>query len=145
MKDKLTLQLKSPKIAQLVLEPTSSSLNLSLPTGSGGIQRVWVEIDTTEHWNEKVNYIPGRAKIIVYSDHSVIDGVAYPAIKIGDGNAYLIDLPFVGDDRTIQIIEMLNDHINDTNAHVTLAEKEYWNNKLDSQLDGENLILTPLA
>lgn len=142
MSERLTLQLKPSKIAQLVLNTPSSPMSLTLPTSSSG-SRTNVLIDTTEHWNAKIDYIPARGTIIVYSDRRVIDGVAYPAIKIGDGGAYLIDLPFIGDDNTAEIIDQLNDHINNKEIHVTKEEKEYWNNKLDSELDGENLIFAP--
>ena len=60
-----------------------------------------------------------------------------PGIKIGDGLAYLIDLPFTDSE--------LIDHINNTTIHVTAEEKNFWNNKnrvFISPQDEENLIFT---
>lgn len=140
MNKKLTLQLQSKNVAELVLS-SKSPLSIDVPTNTGGRARALV--DTTANWSQKTSYIPAKGEIIVYSDHSVIEGISYPAIKIGDGMAYVVDLPFVGDDIMIQIMDVLIPHIHDTSIHVTSAEKAYWNNKLDSALAGENLILAP--
>lgn len=109
-----------------------------------------VNADTTEHWNSKLSYIPKAGEIIVYADKGTIevDGetIAVPGIKIGDGKAYLIDLPFVGDDITGTIIEQLEQHITNEDVHVTPALKQKWNDKItvDKQQEvvDETLILT---
>lgn len=108
--------------------------------------RIAHKTDTTERWNSKINFIPLRGEIIVYSDHEQVDDgyenkINIPGIKIGDGNAYLIDLPFLGSDsRYDAIYQELREHINNDYAHVTLEEKNFWNNKLNYNLDEENLI-----
>lgn len=137
----LSLTLSNPAIAELVLNPTGSPLQLTVPTAGGGVANIL--IDTTEHWNAKPQYVPPKGCIVIYSDRTVIDGVNYAGIKAGDGLAYLIDMPFVGDDVAVRIMDVVNNHITNTNIHVTPEEKNYWNNKLDSELDGENLILSP--
>lgn len=118
------------------------SIDLS---GSGGypVDTARIEIRTTEEWNNRMQYIPEAGRIIIYSDKSIIDGVAYPGIKIADGLAYVVDLPFVGDDVTSRIISLLEPHINDKNIHITDAERQFWNNKINYELDesGENLII----
>ena len=53
--------------------------------------------DTTANWNAQLQFIPQAGDIIVYTDHSQKeDGagniIEIPGVKIGDGNAYLIDL-----------------------------------------------------
>ena len=58
--------------------------------------------DTTANWNSKVTYVPEDGDIIIYIDKSTIEEGGsvknVPGIKIGDGNAYCVDLPFVADD-----------------------------------------------
>ena len=98
-------------------------------------------VDTTENWDNDLLYIPEKGLIIVYSDKGVIirDGqtINVAGVKIGDGTSYLIDLPFIGD----ELGAILEDHIQDTNIHVTLEEKQFWNNKLNFELVEETLIL----
>ena len=108
-----------------------------------------VQKDTTNNWNAKTGYVPDRNDIIIYSDHGQIDDgygnmIDVPGIKIGDGNAYLIDLPFVGDDVRYQILTELRSHTGNSFIHVTPQEKEFWNNKLNCNVDNGNLILNRL-
>lgn len=108
--------------------------------------RVLARRDTTAAWNEKRSFIPMRGEIIIYMDHGRIDDgygnmVNVPGIKIGDGNAYLIDLPFVGNDMRYQILSELRNHTGNTVIHVTPEEKEFWDNKLNFRVDDGNLIL----
>ena len=108
-----------------------------------------VYTDTTANWNEKISYIPTRGDIIIYSDKGQItdnfgETVNVPGVKIGDGNAYLIDLPFVGADVRYQILTELRMHTDNTVIHVTDAEKQFWNNKLNCTVNDGNLILNRL-
>ena len=108
-----------------------------------------VYTDTTENWNEKIGYIPERGDIVIYSDKGQIvddygETVNVPGVKIGDGNAYLIDLPFVGADVRYQILTELRAHTGNTTIHVTDAEKQFWNNKLNCTVNDGNLILNRL-
>ena len=80
--------------------------------------------------------IPPAGMAYVYADANIIDGIAHPGVKITDGKAYLIDLPFLGDNILKQIDEFL----------VSTKERELWNNKVRcyaNEIDGEiNLIFT---
>ncbi len=98
-------------------------------------------IGTVAYWAERTDYIPQIGEIVVYSDRTVIDGVSYPGVKIGDGKAYGVDLPFVGDDKVSAVLDILDRHINDNSVHLMPGERERWNNKLDCRVDGERLIL----
>lgn len=97
--------------------------------------RIKLKRDTTANWNNARGFIPLEGELIVYNDYTtirkIIDGieknVIIPAIKIGDGRAYVQDLPFVNDDLRDQILN----HINNPEIHVTMAEKLFWNNKLN--------------
>lgn len=57
--------------------------------------------DTVDNWNEQSELIPDLGTVVVYVDKYSYekDGetIYVPGIKIADGNAYLIDLPFVTD------------------------------------------------
>lgn len=182
----------------------SGALSVNNPiTGSSHLpmvlDRTAIHYDTTENWNSNPSLVGERSHIYVYSDYKVeeIDGetVYIPAIKIGDGNSYLIDMPFVtngssgniivksseewardpelvsqkgsiyiymdendvkfkiGDDTTYVVdlpfatpsTKEFEEHIQNTDIHVTSQEKEFWNNKWSGYLDmteGEKLIFT---
>lgn len=102
----------------------------------------------TADWNSDLSFIPKKGQIIVYSDHGQMQSgdkmVDVPGFKVGDGLAYLVDLPFVGDDNVKTIMGLLRVHTDNTDIHVTLAEKEFWNNKLNYTLADENLVLNRL-
>lgn len=92
--------------------------------------RAKYRLGTTSYWATQTSDIPLAGELIIYSDYSseIVDNQTrnIPAFKIGDGLAYVVDLPFVGDD----IRNALNAHINDTSAHITPAERQFWNNKV---------------
>ena len=99
--------------------------------------------DTTEHWNAKLGFVPEQGEVVIYSDYKTVvrdgESVFVPGIKIGSGNGYLIDLPFIDE----AIIDALAEHIRDTVAHTTQAEKDFWNNKinmLDTRIENETLV-----
>lgn len=86
-------------------------------------------------------------EIIVYTDYKTVtkDGVTQyvPGVKIGDGNAFVVDLPFVTDAvEAASILAELEAHINDTNVHTSAEEKNTWNSKISAEISGETLILT---
>ena len=97
--------------------------------------RIQLKRDTTENWNNTRGFIPLVGEVIVYTDyssyekevHGEIRTILVPGIKIGDGNAYVQDLPFVDKDLRDTLIE----HINNMDLHVTLGEKTFWNNKIN--------------
>ena len=100
-----------------------------------------MEIGSTVEWQARLNYIPNKGDILIYTDKETLsDNTTVPGIKIGDGLAYGIDLPFVGDD----IAEDLLSHINNTTIHMTAAERTKWNNKItcEDTVSDETLILT---
>lgn len=120
--------------------------------------RIQLKRDTTQHWNEAIGFIPLPGEVIVYEDYetktytveeygeTVTKTVQIPNIKIGTGNAYVQDLAFV-DEKTRDI---LMEHIHNNDIHVTLAEKLFWNNKINvddaeeqitGELDEETLVL----
>lgn len=120
--------------------------------------RIKSKRDTTANWNAQVGFIPLDGEIIIYTDYKtktytveeygeqVTKTVNIPGIKIGTGNAYVQDLAFIDDDTR----DMLMAHINNADLHVTMAEKGFWNNKINiddsydiahEELEEETLIL----
>ena len=95
---------------------------------------------TTEEWYEQYDFVPNNGDIIIYTDKAIIDDVAIPGIKIGDGSAYGIDLPFVADDVATNLLE----HISDTVCHITNTERLNWNNKINCEdtVVNETLVFT---
>ena len=100
------------------------------------------KIKTTAEWNADITFIPQAGELIIYSDYAQeeIDGrvVNIPNMKVGDGNAYLIDIPFMYDD----VRSRLNAHIDDEIRHITAAERLFWNSKVRDTVENETLIFT---
>ena len=97
--------------------------------------RIQLKRGTTASWNAARGFIPLDGEIIVYNDYKSIqkeiDGqmqtVNVPGVKIGDGRAYVQDLPFVDEELRSRIMA----HINNPDVHVSAQEKIFWNNKLN--------------
>ena len=95
-------------------------------TGFAGIK-----IGTKQEWDRQPTYVPDRGVIIVYTDGEN----GKPAIKVGSGNNYLVDLAFVNEG----IADILNEHILNNEIHITQEERERWNHKInvvDTPSDG---------
>lgn len=96
-----------------------------------------IKFNTADYWGARAQTIPEENLIIIYTDGGQLSsGIKTPRIKIGDGTSYLVDLPFIDD--------ILNEHINNTDVHITNAERTSWNNKITSNdiVINETLILT---
>ena len=113
--------------------------------------RIKLKRDTTQNWNSARGFIPLEGEIIIYLDGRTIerDGetVNLPTIKIGDGLAYVQDLPFVDDDTRDTLLM----HINDALSHVSVRDRQFWNHKVDiddlyealnEELEDEKLIFS---
>lgn len=99
-----------------------------------------IKADSTEGWGRKPDFVPKFGELVIYTDKTQQEGQNIPGIKVGDGNAFLVDLPFMGEDIKIQF----ENHLDDASIHTTAAEKALWNNKItcDDEVMGEELILT---
>lgn len=104
----------------------------------GGFGKALATTHTTAEWSALTSYVPKKGEFCVWSDYKVKDGVNYAGIKVGDGMAYAVDLPFVGG----EFGDILADHINDNVIHITAAERLFWNNKVSAEYDSEKLILS---
>lgn len=108
------------------------------------------KIGSTYYWDyEHMDYVPLRGEIIIYDDKGTTDdGESIPGIKIGDGMAYVVDLPFVGDDdraivaeRLGELTTTLDDHINNRLIHITDSERNFWNAKLNCRVNDEETLI----
>lgn len=104
-----------------------------------------IHYGTTEYWDSQTMLIGEKSHIYVYTDYTTTEyngnSVFVPNIKIGDGNAYLIDNPFI----TTSIEDLLQLHIEDNIKHITEQERAIWNNKVSCHLsndDSETVVFT---
>ena len=97
-----------------------------------------VYYDTTENWATQTTLVSEKGSIYVWSDYRKNDeNIDTPGIKIGDGLAYVLDLPFIDEDFV--------KHIQDSDIHVTLADKAFWGDKVRCFIDAsenETLVFT---
>ena len=102
------------------------------------LHRPEVYFDTTAGWAAKGSLVSEVNTLYIYTDYQQdSEGNDIPGIKIGDGNAYLIDKPFLD--------TVYYEHINDTDIHITAEEREFWNNKVRcyySPTNDETVIFT---
>lgn len=96
---------------------------------------------TAAYWEENPTFKGNKGDIIIVTDYKVKDNKNIAGIKVADGLAYAIDLPYV----TEILEDDLADHIADTTVHITASERTAWNNKISAHMDTvdkENLILS---
>jgi hypothetical protein len=95
-----------------------------------------VEFGTAAYWNARPSLVSESQTLYVYTDHSTDShGNSIAGIKVGDGSAYLIDLPFTD--------ALETEHRANTDIHVTSEERAFWNNKVRAYYAAsEQLVLT---
>ena len=83
--------------------------------------RIQLKRDSTANWNAALGFVPLQGELIIYNDYKTIqkevDGelttVYVPGVKIGDGSAYVQDLPFVD----AELRDKIMTHIDNPNIH----------------------------
>ena len=86
---------------------------------------------STATWNSQPQLISARGYIYIYSDHKQDEhGQNIAGMKVGDGSAYLIDMPFTDD--------LFYSHIENGEIHITPEERAFWNNKIRCYVDPLN-------
>ena len=92
--------------------------------------RIKLKRDTTAGWDAARGFVPLQGEVIIYLDGSWIerDGqkINVPMIKIGDGHAYVQDLPFVDEDLRIKLLA----HVDASLLHVSEEDRQFWNHKI---------------
>ena len=140
MKDNSTFKMTFEECEKFNIICKDNDMTYRMGFGEGGKGRILS--DTIAGWNSKASLISEKNVIYVYTDYikeTDEEGKEYfiPGLKIGDGKAYLIDLPFTD--------EYMIKHINNKIVHITQAEREFWNNKVSVYLDAEdqeNIVFT---
>ena len=78
---------------------------------------------TSAYWAAQPELTSEDKAIYIYTDYDTKDGEDIPALKIGDGTSYVVDLPF-------------------TAANGITAEKiSAWDNKVSAKVEGDTLTL----
>lgn len=103
--------INKPLINGIVLEGDQSSSDINI-----------IDSKTTAEWNSDPTLIAQKNMIYIYTDYDEVQGQKIPAIKIGDGTTYLIDLPFTAMG----------------SGNVTPEQIEFWNNKVRVYIDENN-------
>lgn len=103
---------------------------------------------TTAEWNAKTDLISKRNTIYVYTDHvKNEEDQDVPGIKIGDGKAYVVDLPFIAASfaQAAQTAAVAQTAISGGDGSggvggvpVTQEEKDNWDNKLSGDIDPDD-------
>lgn len=102
-------------------------------------QKLTMVAKTKAQWNTSgVGNVASESGVLyVTTDYKTVtkDNTTYniPAFKLGDGNAYIVDLPYLTVDE-----ETFLAHVNDTTIHITAAERTFWNNKERCYVDSNN-------
>ena len=102
---------------------------------------------TVEQWNIDKFLISKKDVLYIYTNYKTIvqdeKELVIPGLKLGDGNSYLIDLPFLNNDRFERV---LLEHINNGTIHVSPEDRWFWNNKINvnAQIQEENLVFNRL-
>ena len=76
--------------------------------------------NTKAYWDEQPQLKSEQGKIYIYSDYASVNDVDVPNFKIGDGKAYLIDLPFSQDD----LRAVVNAHISNSAIHLSTDDRK---------------------
>lgn len=108
---------------QLIGNKTSADLHL-------------VSENTSAGWDEDRLYIPKAGEICVFSDTG--------KIKIGDGVVPVVDLPFIAQSDYDAVMDELHEHTQNYQIHVSPEDRERWNNKLNYEIVGGELIFNRL-
>ena len=91
---------------------------------------------TSAYWASKPTLVSEQGSFYVYSDYFNYGDQAIPGIKIGDGLAYVVSLPFTD--------KMMIDHMMDSAIHLSPADRKKLEDSVCatmSTVDNENLIL----
>lgn len=95
-----------------------------------------VSENTSAGWDEDRLYIPKAGEICVFSDTG--------KIKIGDGVVPVVDLPFISQSDYDAVMDELHEHTQNYQIHVSPEDRERWNNKLNYEIVGGELIFNRL-
>lgn len=106
-------------------------------------KKATIVMKTVAEWDQDtpIDYVSEQNTFYIFSDlrqerDSQGNITYYPGIKIGDGTTYLADLPFID--------QLFYTHIYNSDIHVTLGEKAFWNDKLNVE-DAQEVVQEALV
>lgn len=95
-----------------------------------------VSENTSAGWDAEKLYVPKAGEICVFSDTG--------KIKIGDGVVPVVDLPYISQSDYDAVMDELHEHTQNYQIHVSPEDRERWNNKLNYEIVGGELIFNRL-
>lgn len=95
-----------------------------------------VSENTSAGWDAERLYVPKAGEICVFSDTG--------EIKIGDGVVPIVDLPFIAQSDYDAVMDELHEHTQNYQIHVSPADRERWDNKLNYEIVEGELIFNRL-
>lgn len=111
--------------------------------GGGGGGNAKLEYHTTQYYNEHPSTIYEAGTIIVFSDYKKDgQGQDIPGVKISDGLAYALDLPFITSniDDIQELVEQLQQQVEQLSSDVEVLNQKAsdWDNKVNIEDDVQN-------
>lgn len=127
----------SAKNTQKALEQLNAKINIAQSS---------ILYNTKAGWDSQPTLRTQANIIYIYTDAFKVDGKDVAGIKVGDGNAYLIDKAFLTDYLANELAELITQfqaHLDDNVRHITADERTKWNNKLnyDNDVSDETLVI----
>ena len=141
-----------------------------IPSSPGSQESNAILYDSKAAWDAKRDLISERGTIYIYSDYQTIEDengevITIPGIKVGDGLAYLVDLPIanqasnehlvtqianrvaemVTDTVTENVVGDIRNSLEATSSLVSSEDRERWDGKVKTSVnetDPENLIFS---
>lgn len=114
----------------------SSLIPLADITGPAGQDITKIYYNTTDEWSKQTTLVSEYGALYVYSDFTVEDNKTIPNFKVGDGAAYVVDLPFI----TLRY----DNHINNTSIHLSTEQSKKIEDSICVKInenDNEELVL----
>lgn len=112
-----------------------------IPSGGGDAP---IYYHTEAEWDAQATLIAAAGAIYIYSDHKTVtdptsgEVTLIPGIKIGDGTSFLKTLPFVTDATATEAVVIVNEHVADSDVHVSDEDRATWNKKVEATVDPDN-------
>ena len=88
------------------------------------------------YWNAHATYIPPAGTLCIYTDYATLDGADVPGFKVGDGNAYVVDLAFSQDD----LRAAFQAHISNSRIHLSEQDRNKLESSVTVSVTNNNLI-----
>ena len=112
--------------ANITLTPDAVNKTINIASASSIVS------GTTSYWQTHGNVVSTKDVLYVYTDWKKnSSNQDIPGIKVGDGLAYIVDLPFTD--------ELWAAHVMDTLLHVSASDRTNWDSKVRCYMDSTDL------